>query len=132
MRDMILVETAWSVFSVVVGWLFGQQLVRLLAGTTDAQVLYNSMLNIRISTACFIPLGVLFIVRCSMQSMGHKILPVLSSGIELLLKVVSAVWLVPAAGFLGVAVTEPVIWCICAIFLGSSYLILSRKKSEQQ
>ena len=44
-----------------------------------------------------------------MQAMGHKVLPVLSSTIELVVKIISAAVLAPAIGYLGVAVTEPVI-----------------------
>ena len=44
-----------------------------------------------------------------MQAMGHKVLPVLSSTIELVVKIISAAVLAPAIGYLGVAVTEPVV-----------------------
>ena len=62
--------------------------------------------------------------------MGHKVLPVLSSTIELVGKIVSAAALVPALGYLGVAVTEPVIWCLCALFLAVFYVTVGRQKGD--
>ena len=63
-----------------------------------------------------------------MQAMGHKVLPVLSSTIELVAKIISAAVLVPAVGYVGVAVTEPVIWCLCALFLAAFYVTIGHQK----
>ena len=49
----------------------------------------------------------------------------LDLGIGVLLTVVSAALLVPAIGYLGVAVTEPVIWRLCALFLAGFYGTIS-------
>ncbi len=120
-RKMLLVEFLWSVFSILVCWTLGRPLVILLTATGNEEIIANALLNLRLSTACFFPLGALFILRYSMQAMRHKVLPVLSSTIELVVKIISAAVLVPAIGYLGVAVTEPVIWCMCALFLAVFY-----------
>ena len=67
-----------------------------------------------------------------MQAMGHKVLPVLSSTIELLVKIISVALLVPAIGYLGVAVTEPVIWCMCALFLAVFYVTIWHQKQSEE
>ena len=117
--------------SVAACWLLGRRLMVWLTGTADEQIIRNALLNLRLSTACFFPLGALFVLRYSMQAMGHKVLPVLSSTIELVGKIVSAAALVPALGYLGVAVTEPVIWCLCAAFLAVSYVTVGRQKGDK-
>lgn len=80
-RKMLLVELIWSVFSILVCWTLGRPLVILLTATENEEIIANALLNLRLSTACFFPLGALFILRYSMQAMGHKVLPVLSSTI---------------------------------------------------
>lgn len=122
----------WSAFSVLVCWTLGRPLVVLLIATGNETVIANALLNLRLSTACFFPLGALFILRYSMQAMGHKVLPVLSSTIELAVKIVSAALLVPALGYLGVAVTEPVIWCLCALFLAVFYVTIGHQKQPAE
>ena len=76
----------------------------------------------------------LFILRCSMQAMGHKVLPVLSSTIELVVKTISAVVvvLVPAIGYLGVAMTKPVIWLLCALLLSVFYVTIGHQKQSEE
>ncbi len=127
-RKMLLVELIWSIFSIFVCWTLGRPLVVLLTATGNEKIIANALLNLRLSTACFFPLGALFILRYSMQAMGHKVLPVLSSTIELVVKIISAAVLVPAIGYLGVAVTEPVIWCLCALFLAVFYVTIGHQK----
>ena len=56
-------------------------------------------------------------MRHSMQAMGQKIAPVLSSCIELAMKILSASILIPGLGFLGTCITEPVTWFLMASFL---------------
>ncbi len=130
-RKMLLVELVWSVFSILICWTLGRPLVVLLTATGNEEIIANALLNLRLSTACFFPLGALFILRYSMQAMGHKVLPVLSSTIELVVKIISAAVLVPAIGYLGVAVTEPVIWCLCALFLAAFYVTVGHQKQAE-
>lgn len=127
-RKMLAVEFLWSVFSIAVSWMFGRSLAIWLTSTTNETIISNALLNLRMSTACFFPLGALFVLRYSMQAMGHKVLPVLSSMIELAVKVISAVVFVPKFGYLGVTVTEPAIWCMCAVFLGIFYVTVGHQK----
>ena len=103
-----------------------------MTGTTDESVIANALLNLKVSAFCFFPLGVLFVLRNSMQAMGHKILPVLSSSIELGVKVLSAAVIVPAVGYPGVVAAEPVIWCLCAVFLSVFYVTIGHQKQRNR
>ena len=123
MRKVIWLELAWSLLSLLAALMMGKPLILLLTGTGNQAIIENALLNLRLSTAFFFPLGVLFVLRTTMQSMGGKKAPVVSSSIELLMKIAACVWLIPALGYPGVAVTEPAIWVVCAVFL----LIVYRK-----
>lgn len=131
-RKMLSAVFLWSAFSVAVSWIFGRSLAVWLVSTQEEGIISNALLNLRISIVCFFPLGALFVLRYSMQAMGHKILPVLSSMIELIVKIVSAAVLVPRLGYRGVTVTEPAIWCMCAIFLGIFYVAVGHQKREDE
>ena len=75
-------------------------------------------------------LAVLLCLRSSMQAMGRKTAPVISSCIELALKIVSAGWLIPRIGFLGTCMTEPVIWVVMMAFLIVAYQVQVRKRFQ--
>ncbi len=67
-------------------------------------------------------------MRMSMQSMGYKVFPVISSCIELIVKIAASFYLVPRYGYIAVAVTEPVTWVLCAAFLVIAYSFTYKKK----
>lgn len=75
----------------------------------------------------FLPL----VLRNTMQPMGYKISPVISSGIELGLKVLFAYAVVPKIGYLGVVITEPIIWVVCAVYLACVFWIGQRKQRRE-
>ena len=120
-------EISWGLFSCLIVYLFGRSVIRFVTGTQNAEVLDNAVMSLRIHLPFFPVLGVLLATRVSMQSMGQKTAPVISSVIELVMKIVSALWLIPLLGFAGVCVTEPVTWVIMTVFLIIVYMVKTRK-----
>lgn len=53
---------------------------------------------------------------------GQKILPILSSVIELLGKVIFTFAVIPHMGYNGVIICEPVVWCAMAVYLVIAYI----------
>lgn len=127
LKKVLGLEVAWGVFAAVVIYLFGAQLVRFTTGTTDAAVVGNAVMSLRIHFSMFPVLGVLFCVRNTLQAMGQKLVPVLSSCIELGMKIFAASWLIPTFGFVGTCVTEPITWCLMVAFLMTVYLTWKKK-----
>lgn len=122
LKKVLLLQIGIGFAAMAVMYLFGGALVRFTTGTEDPQMIRNAVLSLRIHFAAFPFLGVLFVLRNSLQAMGYKVIPVCSSCIELCMKFLSAAWLIPRIGFLGTCITEPVTWVIMATFLLVFYL----------
>lgn len=131
-RITMLLEIIWCLFAASVVFLFGEQLIHFTTGTTNKDVLHNAVLSLRIQFVIYPVLGVLFCFRNTMQGMGQKVVPVLSSCIELAMKLLAAGWLIPTWGFLGVCITEPVTWVLMTVFLAASYAFFQKKWFGQQ
>jgi len=127
LKQALGLEIIWSVFAALIMFLFGKALIQFTTGTTDPFIIENAVLSLRLHFSMFPVLGVLFCVRNTMQAMGQKTAPVLSSCIELLMKILSANLLIPRLGFLGTCMTEPVTWCLMVIFLSIVYF--SKRKT---
>ena len=121
-RKIICVMLGWAVFSICAVFLFGGALVSFTTGTQNPEIVSNAVMSLRIHFAFFPALAVLLCLRMSMQAMGQKLVPVLSSCIELLMKLLSAAFVIPHLGFLGTSITEPVTWVLMMLFLLVSYL----------
>ncbi len=123
----LIINLAWGLFSCLIVYLFGRAIIQFTTGTQNPEVLDNAVMSLRIHFPFFPVLGVLLATRVSMQSMGQKTAPVISSIIELLMKIFAALWLIPSLGFVGVCVTEPVTWVLMTVFLITVYLVKTRK-----
>ena len=130
MRKVLAMEMGWGLFACALVYLAGEWIIRLTTGTDNPQILDNAVLSMRIHFPFFPVLGVLLCLRECMESMGQKIAPVVASIIELGMKALSAVWLIPHFGYLGVCITEPVTWVIMTAFLLVVYGLRTKRMLE--
>ena len=80
----------------------------------------------------FPALGPLFVLRCSLQGMGHKAVPLFSSILELCVKIVSVAFMVPLLGYLGVALTEPLSWVLMTTLLTIGYIMVMKQQPDTE
>lgn len=118
-KVIILTAFVWSTIVLLLLWLPAPLWVRLLTGSTDPIVLNSGALYLRMGLPLFYPLAVLLVLRNALQALGHRIAPVAGSVIELAGKMVFAGWIVPAVGYAGVCLCEPVLWVICMLFMAA-------------
>lgn len=121
LKRVLCMEWLWAAFACAAVFAFGGAMVRLTTGTTDVMVIENAVMSLRWHLTFFPVLGTLLCLRTAMQAMGQRMIPVLSSCLELCMKILSAVWLIPRYGFLGTSITEPVTWSAMLLFLAVAY-----------
>lgn len=126
-RTAVFLEILWGLLASAVLFALGDPLIRFTTGTSDPDVLKNAVLSLRINCVLYPVLGVLFCLRNTMQAMGHKIIPVLSSFIELAMKLLAVSMFIPRWGFIGVCITEPVTWVMMTLYLCIAYLCFRKK-----
>lgn len=127
LRRVMILQAVWGVISCAVVYLTGGTLIRLMTATENEFIVSNAVMSMRICLPFFPILGALQCLRTAMQSMGCKTAPVMSSCVEVLMKFVGAAFLIPAYGYLGSCVTEPMTWTAMLLFLAAAYLIMRRK-----
>lgn len=97
--------------------LFAPMLVAFISGSSEPLVLNNGAMYLRIVGPFYAILGVLMQTRYALQGIGMKILPLISSIIEFIGKIIFVVILIPKFEYMAVIFCEPVIWCVMAIQL---------------
>ena len=96
---------------------FVEDAVRLVTGSSNADVIYNTALYLRISFPLIPTMAVIIILRNMLQGMIHLMMPLVCSSLELIGMVIFAIWVVPAYGYFAVCLCEPVTWVVCCIFV---------------
>lgn len=122
LRDAMLLEVGWGLLACLLAYVFGERMVRLTTGSSTPEMIANAVMSLRINLPFYPALGILVCIRSSMQAMGQRLVTVVSSSMELAVKCLAAVWLIPAFGYVGTCVTEPITWVLCAAFLMARYL----------
>ena len=113
--------TALAVVTVLLMQVSAEWLVRMVSGSSEALVLENGARYLRWTSPFYAVLGVLLSTRYALQSLGNKVLPLFSSVIELVGKVVFVVLFIPKFGYDAVILCEPIIWCVMAAYLVAVY-----------
>lgn len=120
LRTTALIVVVWSVFSFICSLLAGPSMIGLLVNIHSegaALVRENGALYLRLNLLFFPFLGLLFIYRNTLQGIGNKTTPLISGILELLVKIVTAFWLAPAFGYIGIVLCEPIAWVLCMLLL---------------
>ena len=133
MRTMYLCSVVIMAAEVVLMQLFARQLVQLISGSTAPLVLENGARYLMWNAPFYAVLGVLLCTRYALQSLGQKVLPLFSSVIELVGKVIFVLVFIPRYAYNAVILCEPIIWCFMAAYLVAVYrrdaFVYPRKKT---
>lgn len=127
-RHANLLVTAFTTVLIVFCYVCGEPLLIWVTATDNPAIVEPSVMYLKVSVWLFYVLGPLFVMRCTLQGMGRKIIPLVSSFMEMVVKVLSAGLLVPALGYFGVALTEPISWIVMIIPLIVAYVVKPPEK----
>lgn len=91
--------------------------MRLITGSQKRKVLESGARFIRVTLLPSPFLGTLLMLRNTLQGVGHKVVPLFASAMEMLGKVLFAWTMVPRYGYPAVCVCEPLLWVVCSCYL---------------
>lgn len=112
----------WAVAVSAVLFFGAESVVHFLSGSLEPVILENGARYLQINGPFYLVLGILLNMRNSLQGLGSKLVPLVSSVIEFFGKILFVMFMIPVLGYLGVIICEPVIWCfMCAQLLWSFY-----------
>ncbi len=97
------------------------KLIFFISGSSNKEVLDYGTKYISFMQPFYGVLGVLVVTRNSLQGLGTKILPLISSLIELAGKILFTLLIVPHLGIWGIIICEPLIWVVMTVQLLWSY-----------
>lgn len=105
----------WCVLNIIVSYTICPLLVSAITDSQNPVVIKNATDYLKFDTLFYFVTAVVCIVRNSLQGLGERVIPVISSFLEMIGKVVIAATLVPVLGYTGVILAEPIVWFIMVI-----------------
>lgn len=111
---------------------FGANLAAIFVGKGETEVLHLAHVFLRTTGIFYWILGLLFIFRCSLQGMGHNMVPVVASVVELVSRGIGAVILARYLGFQGVCIANILAWITAGVLQGFMYFWYMREKTPDK
>ena len=127
MFTAIFLYGIWWLVALTFTFTLAPAAVRLLTGSTNPEVISNGLLYLQISIPMVPPMAVLVIIRNALQGMQHLTAPLVCSTLELIGKVIFAIWIVPVYGYIAVCACEPVTWVICCVFIVVAVMVYRKE-----
>ncbi|WP_423405736.1 MATE family efflux transporter [Faecalibacterium prausnitzii] len=121
MKEIYLYSVVMTVAAVLLMRVAAPWMVAFVSGSTEPIVLENGARYLLWNAPFYAVLGVLLCTRYALQSLGQKVLPLFSSVIELVGKVIFVLVFIPKFQYNAVILCEPIIWCFMAAYLVAVY-----------
>lgn len=112
MKETYMFTILVSVVVAILIFIAAKPLIRMVSGSDNETVLRNGSLYLKVVAPNYAVLGILLETRNALQGIGKKIVPLISSTIELVMKILFVIFLIPRFAFLAVIACEPVIWVV--------------------
>ena len=129
-RSAIIIMLAYFVFTMLIIYPFADEMMMAFVDNTSASstaIVENAAMFMRIANYFYPVLGLLTILRYSIQGMGYSNLSMLSGVMEMIARCGVSMWIVPMFHFLGVCYGDPVAWVSADLFLIPAFIYVYRR-----
>lgn len=114
-RDTVLFSLGWYLLVLVIVFTLSPKLISVITASGEPEVIENGALYLKVNASFYFLPAIICILRNSMQGFGDSKSPLVSSLVELVGKVLIAWLLVPSLGYMGVVLSEPIVWALMVI-----------------
>ncbi len=125
-RSAMKITAVYFVITMALILPFAEDMMRLFVDAGETEITDNAAMYMRISNYFYPALGLLTILRYSIQGLGYGNLSMLSGVMEMVARCAVSLWLVPALAFVGVCYGDPVAWVAADLFLIPCMCLLYR------
>lgn len=115
LKCAMLISVGWSVLVLIAAWTISPWLVVAITDTETSEIIETAALYLKIDTMLYVVCASISAFRNLLQGIGDHKTPLVSSSIELIGKALAAYLLAPAIGYMGIILTEPIVWVVMAI-----------------
>lgn len=129
-RSAIIIMLAYFVFTILIIYPFADEMMMAFVDNSSASstaIVENAAMFMRIANYFYPVLGLLTILRYSIQGMGYSNLSMLSGVMEMIARCGVSLWIVPLFHFLGVCYGDPVAWVSADLFLIPAFIYVYRR-----
>ncbi len=130
-KQSLMITLGYSIVGGIILYMFGGAFTSLFVSSASQVVIDASVEYLRIVAIFCWLLAILFLYRSTIQGLGNGVIPMISGGIELVMRVIVALVLSQIIGFTGICLASPIAWLGADILLLPYYHFQIKKLSKQ-
>ena len=115
LKQVILFAWGWCIIVIIANATIAPTLIQLVTATQIEEVIQTAYLYLKIDTMLYFIPALISILRNTLQGLGDHKTPIYSSSIELIGKVLVAIFLTPKLQYMGIILAEPIVWILMVI-----------------
>ena len=125
---MMVIYTAVTFLILMVG---AKYFALIFVDPSEIEILEKTELFLHISVSFFPMLGLLCILRYTIQGVGYTNLAMFSGVSEMIARILVSIYAVPAFGFIAVCYGDPMAWIAADLFLIPAFIYVYRRLKRQ-
>ena len=125
---MMVIYTAVTFLILMVG---AKSFALIFVDPSEIEILEKTELFLHISVSFFPMLGLLCILRYTIQGVGCTNLAMFSGVSEMIARILVSIYAVPAFGFIAVCYGDPMAWIAADLFLIPAFIYVYRRLKRQ-
>lgn len=133
-KSATLMMVVYSVVIAIIMWILADKFALLFISPDETEIMKDTVYFLHLNTMFFALLGLLSILRYSIQGVGYTRLSMFSGVAEMVARVLVSLFLVPALKFQGVCLGDPTAWLFANLFLVPAFFYVYKqlRKSSQE
>ena len=125
---MMVIYTAVTFLILMLG---AKSFSLIFVDPSEIEILEKTELFLHISVSFFPMLGLLCILRYTIQGVGYTNLAMFSGVSEMIARILVSIYAVPAFGFIAVCYGDPMAWIAADLFLIPAFIYVYRRLKRQ-
>ncbi len=126
-RSTLILEVVYSVGACLLMYFLGATFAKIFLDGEQPVVIARVTEYFHAVVMFYPALGILFVLRNSLQGLGFSFMPMLAGASELIARGITVFAFTAAYGYTAVCLADPIAWIAAAVFLIFTYLVLMPK-----
>ena len=126
LKIALLLCAAVATVEILFIYALGEPMIRLVSGTSNAEIIAMAKQYLRTDILFYYVLLVLLVLRNFLQGVGKKMITIVASILEMVMKALTVLFFVGPLGYTAIIYCEPFTWIVCAIIVVIGYLKWNR------
>ena len=126
-KASFLLMGVYVVANFVILWFGAKYMALMFVSASEVEIIKDTELFLHVAATFFPTLGLLCILRYSIQGVGYTTLAMLSGVSEMIARILVSVLAVPAFGYIAVCFGDPTAWMAADLFLVPTFIVIYRR-----